>query len=556
MIFRILFIFLSLSLALPCQASFEIRTSLPLTSLESLPIQDQGRRKPFRIFAEEFLLTVSGTSSLTRNHAHFTALQIVTALWLSPQRLAPQGWERTPLILVKDKQLKQSCGLPTDQDLFSMETLRNTPCLQLQILEVRKAREQNPEAKLSKSAQAAEDVAARMLLLAALTEGSLVHIVPSADSASTSWSPPSPHDPHWKYLRATYASGNAAAFQSAVTDFRNSLTKNAPADYKSGMPKIQLELFYQALHPFRWAWILYLLAGFALLFLPSRTCYYIYPYAWLFTLLGFLFQIAGFICRIIIAGRPPVTNMYESILWVAFGTILFALIFEFHYRNRLFLAGAIPIATASLILADSQPIVLNPSIYPLTAVLQSNFWLTIHVLTITLSYAAFALAMGIAHIALGKIVLGRSPPPFLYHYLYRVLQVGVLFLACGTILGGVWANYSWGRFWNWDPKETWALITLLAYLIVLHGRIAGKWNGFGLAVGSVVGFLSVLMAWYGVNFVLSTGLHSYGFGTGGFLYAATAAGLDMLFVTLAVIRHQYKYPRVASQGLLTENPPQ
>ena len=100
----------------------------------------------------------------------------------------------------------------------------------------------------------------------------------------------------------------------------------------------------------------------------------------------------------------------------------------------------------------------------------------------------------------------------------------------------MWANYSWGRFWDWDPKETWALITLLGYLIVLHGRIAGKWAGFGMAVGSVLAFQGVLMAWYGVNFVLGVGLHSYGFGTGGFGWALLFVATEIAFVTLASIR--------------------
>src|SRR5690606_14365338 len=144
--------------------------------------------------------------------------------------------------------------------------------------------------------------------------------------------------------------------------------------------------------------------------------------------------------------------------------------------------------------------------------LQSNFWLATHVLIITLGYAAFLLALAVAHIALGKVILGGKPSAAIYNYIYRALQIGVLLLAVGTILGAVWANYSWGRFWDWDPKETWALIALLAYLFLLHGRIAGLWGGFGLAVGSVLGFLTVVMAWYGVNFVLGVGLHSYGFG--------------------------------------------
>ena len=103
----------------------------------------------------------------------------------------------------------------------------------------------------------------------------------------------------------------------------------------------------------------------------------------------------------------------------------------------------------------------------------------------------------------------------LSNFIYRAMQVGVLLIAAGTILGGVWADYSWGRFWGWDPKEVWALITLLVYLVPLHGRFAGWVSTFGLVGRSVVCFLSVIMAWYGVNFVLGVGLHTYGFVEGG-----------------------------------------
>ena len=100
-------------------------------------------------------------------------------------------------------------------------------------------------------------------------------------------------------------------------------------------------------------------------------------------------------------------------------------------------------------------------------------------------------------------------------FIYRAMQVGVLLVAAGTILGGVWADASWGRFWGWDAKEVWALITLLVYIVPLHGRFAGWINTFRYVCASVVCFLAVLMAWYGVNFVLGVGLHSYGFTEGG-----------------------------------------
>ena len=122
---------------------------------------------------------------------------------------------------------------------------------------------------------------------------------------------------------------------------------------------------------------------------------------------------------------------------------------------------------------------------------------------------------------------------------YRVLQVGVLLLTTGIILGGIWAHFSWGRFWGWDPKETWALIALLCYLVPLHGRLVGWIGNFGISVASVAAFNAVLMAWYGVNFVLGTGLHSYGFGTGGSEWMlASVVGADLLFVLAATVRYK------------------
>ena len=243
--------------------------------------------------------------------------------------------------------------------------------------------------------------------------------------------------------------------------------------------------------------------------------------------------------RCLIAGRPPVTNMYESIIWVSFAVSFFGMIFFTRYRAPVYLLAALPVTLIALLLVHQMPIAMPSSIDPLVPVLRDNFWLTIHVLTITLSYAAFALAMGFGHILLWRYArdpaAARADAP-MHFWLYRVLQLGVLLLAAGTILGGVWANYSWGRFWGWDPKETWALIALLCYILALHGRLAGWWTQFGLAVASVVCFLAVLMAWYGVNFVLGKGLHSYGFGIGGETYVATFVVLDLLFVAFAIWR--------------------
>jgi ABC-type transport system involved in cytochrome c biogenesis permease subunit len=192
-------------------------------------------------------------------------------------------------------------------------------------------------------------------------------------------------------------------------------------------------------------------------------------------IVGLAFQASGIAMRCMIAGRPPVTNMYESIIWVSFAVLFFGMIFFARYRTPVYLLAALPVTLVALLLVHQMPIAMPSSIDPLVPVLRDNFWLTIHVLTITLSYAAFALAMGFGHILLWRYVrnpAAASADAPMHFWLYRVLQLGVLLLAAGTILGGVWATYSWGRFWGWDPKETWALIALLLHSDV--ARSAGR----------------------------------------------------------------------------------
>jgi cytochrome c biogenesis factor len=162
--------------------------------------------------------------------------------------------------------------------------------------------------------------------------------------------------------------------------------------------------------------------------------------------------------------------------------------------------------------------------------------------------------MGLGHILLGHYLFASNSPRIrsLQNWNYGVLQVGVLLLTAGIVLGGIWAHFSWGRFWGWDPKETWALIALMCYVVPLHGRRIGWLGDFGMAVTSVVAFNAVLMAWYGVNFVLGTGLHSYGFSTGGSeLIVGGLVGLDLLFV--AVVAFQYKQSATPKFDSITES---
>lgn len=259
------------------------------------------------------------------------------------------------------------------------------------------------------------------------------------------------------------------------------------------------------------------------------------------------------------------------------------------WDRRPFAVAGCAVAFLAAFLACYVPMV-DPDIFdkhmnPLAAALRDNFWLTSHVLSITASYGAGALAWGLGNIALVYYLFGRygspgerrrrsrqpeaealvmeggadplsgrQPPEIcqtLAVYIYKAMQVAVLLLALGTILGAVWADEAWGRFWGWDPKEVWALISLLVYLAVLHGRYTGWIGHFGLALGSVIGAASIVMAWYGVNFVLKTGLHSYGTGGGsGKWWVILTMVLNLAFAALAAGRYliETRLPRPAAQA--------
>ena len=195
-------------------------------------------------------------------------------------------------------------------------------------------------------------------------------------------------------------------------------------------------------------------------------------------------------------------------------------------------------ATLILIMADLLP--MSQELGMLEAVLRSNYWLIVHVLVIVASYGAFALGCGLGHYYLIRVMVGTQENSeymkTLADSIYQTMKVGVILIGAGTILGGVWANESWGRFWGWDPKETWALISFLGYLALLHGRKANWFGNFGMAVGSLIGFLLILMTWYGVNFVLGIGLHSYGFGSGGTHYALAFVLAEVLFLAIVFFR--------------------
>jgi len=525
---------------------------LDTNALATLAVQDHGRKKPFTTFAHEMLLALSGHATYTLDKADGTKTalspeEVVLDLWFKPD-----GWDDKPLIMINFLELKQKLGLEADKKLFSFNELIGKQALMDMFTEAQKARQAGKGDTLPAYLKEAEALGQRLQLFRDLVQGQKETVVPNTKSENATWFPVSSQDSSagLNYLRGEastsfmswmqdWADGDTAKFNAQTPAVVEALRAIAPQFYPSAS-SLQFEHTYMVVDPFLWAWIIYFTALLVLLLTAIWARHAGYLAGWALVVLGMSFEIYGFASRIIISGRPPVTDLYETVIWVSFVGMVFAVILEAVYRKRYFLYAGLPAAILTLIVADSDSTILDASINPLTAVLRNNMWLTIHVLTIVSSYAAFLLTAVLGHIALTMTFWGKrfaKAQAEVHFYIYRAMQIGILLLATGTILGGVWANYSWGRFWGWDPKETWALITLLCYLALVHGRLAGWWRGFGLAIGSVVCFLSVMMSWYGVNFILGQNgksLHSYGLSTGGLGYASGFAGVELAFVAVVI----------------------
>jgi cytochrome c-type biogenesis protein CcsB len=529
---------LALSLPGPLLAGTEV------APLRGIAIQTGGRTKPLDTFARETARRVAGAKPFG-----FEGIQgLEPTEWLLSMIASPERWRGESIVKVTHAGLRNAAGLPDDEDRYSFDDLVSHAGF-LDATEKVHAKLRQDE-DIDPVERELADLYDTLSIMSGIMSGEALRIIPHSDDPKATWYSiadlNNPQVPQGSRIRAlvgalvsAYTAGDLPGVETASAGLASRLAALAPAVYPAEKD-LAMEVHYNQTKPFRTAWILYLLGFLALITsfpLASK------KFSRIGTALvvgGFLLNGYGMLLRTMISGRPPVTNMYETVIFVAWGGVLFALIFEAVYKVRYFAATAAGLGVLCLILADNVPI-LDGAISPLVPVLRDNMWLTVHVLTIMLGYAAFTLAMGLGHLNLGLYFFAPSRSALLKSlslFLYRALQVGTLFLAVGTLLGGVWASYSWGRFWGWDPKETWALIALLGYLAILHGRFAGWIRDFGLAVGSILGYLLVLMAWYGVNFVLGTGLHSYGFGSGGYTYIGGFVLFEALVIVAALVRRR------------------
>lgn len=212
-------------------------------------------------------------------------------------------------------------------------------------------------------------------------------------------------------------------------------------------------------------------------------------------------------------GRAPLSNLYESLIFFGWSITAVYLFVEYKYKNRIFGAFVTPIIFLFMAYASFGP---DQTIRPLVPALKSN-WLIVHVITCFLGYAGFAIAFGVSIMYIIKSYIPSLAEKMAHdlplsdvldELTHRMVMFGFLFLTIGIITGAVWANSAWGRYWSWDPKETWSLITWLIYSFLLHARFMQGWTGNKIAYISIIGFMAVMFTYFGVNYL--PGLHSYG----------------------------------------------
>jgi len=333
-------------------------------------------------------------------------------------------------------------------------------------------------------------------------------------------------------LGDAYRARDTSAFNSAVKDYREWLAESRPGHLK----KSSSEALFNAIEPFYFSMILYVVA-----FLCAVTSWLwhgssLRKAAFRVLLIGLSLHTLGLVTRMMLEGRPPVTNLYSSAIFIGWGAIVLSAFLEVFYRNAIGTVVASVVAFATLLIAHHLSL-SGDTLEMMRAVLDTNFWLATHVVVITLGYASTFLAGTIAIVYLLLRAFGRVPDSTsssLRGMVYGVICFATLASFVGTVLGGIWADQSWGRFWGWDPKENGALLIVIWNAIILHARWGGMIRERGMMVMAVFGNIVTSWSWFGTN-MLGIGLHSYGFTDAAFFWLSSFMISQALLMALGLI---------------------
>lgn len=471
-------------------------------------------------------------------------IELLCDLWFRPRQFMT-----APILTVENRPFKKAVGLAEEPKFFTPMQIAQAEGINDVLMSFSQRRQADPKAQPRGNEKIAIELSGALDRLAGFASGEQLAIVPPNEGNEFRRVGLNGGDPGTEQVQQALRDVQAAYLSSQPMD--GPVARLVDAVHSAGhlnahdLRSVHLETFYNAHRPWRMTQYAY---GLAIVVFGLSRLMFRRPLTTLAMLLG-LWGVGehatGVALRTIILQRAPVSNTYEALLWMGLVAIAVGLVAQMINRRGWYLFAGVCAALASVLFAGLVPLEQQTNALP--AVLRSNYWLIVHVLTITASYGVLAVASVLGHVYLFKyVILGRTADveghsPRASHPLivqtYRTIQVGLFLLTAGTILGGVWAADSWGRFWGWDPKETWALISIVIYFAVLHARYIRWLRDFGLAASAVLSFIAIVWTFYGVNYVMATGLHSYGFGSGGETWVGLWALIEIAFMIVARVRY-------------------
>ncbi len=496
-----------------------------------------GRFKPWDALARDTLVTINGRERVERDGQSIAPTQ-----WLL-DAITQRGGETDRVFRVDHPDLKHLIGVADfDRKRFSYTEI--APHLQ-EISRQSQAASATPSGQRTAFERAVLDLGNHVALFQGLVTLTDPHAVALTDAnpetgegwvslpeAVTAGTLPGDAALVGNAIKA-YGEGDAATFNDSVAAWRQSQIDRFPSLAR----KAEVESAFHVFKPFLRAEMLYVLAGLCVF-----VSWLVAPRALLLASLMLLtvalvVHTLGLGIRVYLSGRPPVTNLYGSAVFVGWGVVLLGIVME---RITKFGLGYLTAAvTGFCTLLVARGLDDGDTMTVLQAVLDTNFWLATHVIVITLGYSAMFVAalVGAAYLALGaytRALKKAKDRRAIEAAMFGVTCFALLLSFVGTILGGIWADQSWGRFWGWDPKENGALMIVLWAAVVIHARLGGMVKGPGIAGLSVLGAVVTLWSWFGVN-MLGVGLHSYGFMDSALFWMLVAVAVLCAIASIALI---------------------
>ena len=556
-----------------------------LNGFGRLPVLESGRVKPLDSLARNTLLLIRSQQSF-----RFEGKTISAEQWVLDLMFRPDVADRQPVFVINDPDVLGLIGLKQTKDrYFSFETL--APHIHELEKQAKAAQPIEPQKRtrfqaavvnlfdrvymyfrlkntvqlagtpgLAVQIQAVEAPQAAEMH-SALTQLAMFRILPPlAGQKAEAWQsvgedlqagamgqPLHPGLASLSRIAAAYGAQDKAAFNSSTAEFYGIVSSLRP----EAVSHANSEIIFNRAQPFYVGMVIYILALLTLFISWIWKRELLQPTAFALLLAGALVHTLGLVFRMILQDRPPVTNLYSSAVFVGWGAVILGIVLERMYKKGFGTATAAAAGYGSLLVALNLAEGGGDTMTMMSAVLDSNFWLATHVITIVIGYSGMYLAgfIAIAYTLWKHIAPDPDPETgkTLVDMAYGIICFSLFFSFVGTVLGGIWADQSWGRFWGWDPKENGALLIVLWCAIILHARWSGMARDRGIMTMAIFGNVITSLSWFGVN-MLGVGLHSYGFMDSAFFALSGFIATQLLLMGLCMMPRRFQFQKPSTKA--------